>query len=80
MCFYVASMSFHKIFMATKEAIEVVIMEEVDLRLMRPYTLTFKIIEKLLMVTGEMFIPLRPATISPIIQVGLVGIWVAILL
>ena len=68
---------FTKIFMATKEAIEVVIMEEVDLRLMRPYTIPFKIIEKVLMVTGEMFIGLRPATIPPIIQVGLVGFWVA---
>ena len=41
---------FMKLFMATKEVILVLIIEDVDLGLKRPATIIFKIAEKLLMV------------------------------
>ena len=47
-------------------------MEDVELDIKRPATLTFTITEKVLMVTGEADIGLRPEPLPPIIQVSLV--------
>ena len=63
---------FAKVFMVMKELIVVVIMEDVYLGPKRPSTIPFKIMEKVLMVMVEFDIGLIPATLPPIIQVGLV--------
>ena len=47
-----------------------------DLSLKRTATLTFKIMETVLMVMGEVDIGLISASFPPIVQVGLVDLWV----
>ena len=72
-CFYLLILVvFMKLFMPMKEAIVVVMMEDVDLGLKIPATLPFTIVEKVLMVMGEADIGLRPSPLPAIIQVGLV--------
>ena len=58
--------------MVVKEVILVLITEVVNLGLKIIATLPFTIVDKLLMVMGDVDIGLRPSPISPIIQVGLV--------
>ena len=55
-----------------KEVIILVMIQEVDLDLKRPATLPFTIVQKVLMVMVEVDIGLKPSTLSPTIQVGLV--------
>ena len=47
-----------------------------DLSLKRTATLTFKIMETVLMMMGEVDIGLISASFPPIVQVGLVDLWV----
>ena len=54
-----------------KEVIVVVMMEGMTSGINRPATLTFTIVDNVLMVMAEVDIGLRPAPIYPIIQVGL---------
>ena len=58
-----------KVSIQLKELISVVNREDVDLYLKRPSSLNFTIIEKMLMVMGEVDICLRPDPLPPIIQV-----------
>ena len=51
---------------------KVVIMVEVDIGIKIPATITFAFVEQDLMLTGEVGIGLRPATITPITQVAVV--------
>ena len=46
-----------------------------DLGIKRPSTLPFTVVDKALMVMGELDIGLRPAPLAPIIQVGLLDHW-----
>ena len=64
---------FTKLSMMMKEVIVVVVMKEVDLGLNIPATLPFKITEDVFMMMGELYIGIIPATIPPIIQLGLVN-------
>ena len=59
--------------MEMRGVIYVVMMKYVDLGFRRPDTLLFKILEKVLMVMGEVNICLRPATITPITRVTMLG-------
>ena len=63
---------FTNYFMVTNKVIIVAMMEEGDLGLNIPETLSLRISEKVLMVMGEVDIGLRPCTLPPIIQVLLV--------
>ena len=67
---------FTKVFMVMNEVIVVVIMEDVYLGFNRPASITFKIMEKVLMEMVEVDIGLRPSPLSTIIQVRLVYNWV----
>ena len=67
---------FTKVFMVMNEVIVVVIMEDVYLGFIRPASITFKIMEKVLMEMVEVDIGLRPSPLSTIIQVRLVYHWV----
>ena len=69
-----------KLHMVMRDLAQVVTMEAVDVGLKIPCTITFKIREKFLMVMVELDIGLRPATIPPINQVGVVDCWVYIFL
>ena len=60
-----------------KYVILVVIMEDVDLGLKRPVTLTFIIVEILLMMISDLDKCIRPSTTPPIIQLRLVYHWVS---
>ena len=71
---------FTKVFVLSREVIKLVTMEEVGLVFKREANLPFLIMENLLMVVGEVVIGLRPATLPPITQVGLVDFRVALLL
>ena len=51
---------------------KVVIMVDVDIGINIPATITFAFVEQDLMLTGEVGIGLRPATITPITQVAVV--------
>ena len=69
-----------KVFMVTKEVIVAVIMEEADLGIKRPSDLTLKMLDKVLMMTGDVDIGLRPDTIPTIIQVRLIDNWFYLLM
>ena len=66
---------FSKVFMVMKGVIVVEIVEDVDSDIKRLDTLTFKIVDKVLMVVREMDIGIRSYPLPPIIQVGLVQCW-----
>ena len=66
--------------MVTKEVIVAVVMEDVDLGLNILATLLFTIVEKVLIVMGEVDIGPRPSNLPPIIQVGLVDHLVSLLM
>ena len=51
-------------------------MEDLDLGLKIPACITFTILEKVLMVMGDVEIGLRPAPLPHMIQVGLLDHWV----
>ena len=63
---------FTKFFMVIKVVIVVVMIEDAYLGLKRPATLTFTIVEKVLMVMGEVDIGIIPSPPPHIIQVILV--------
>ena len=69
-----------KVFTVMKKVIVVVMMEELDLGLKRISTITFKIVEKVLMVMGELDICIRIDTTPIIIQVGLVDFWISMIM
>ena len=58
---------FVKVFMSMKEVVVVVMMEDVYLGLKRSATIPFTIVDKLLMVMGEVDIGIIPSPIPPII-------------
>ena len=60
--------------------IKVVTMEEVNLYLKIPGNINISIVEEALTVTGEAGIGLRPDTIPPITQLGMLECWVALLI
>ena len=64
---------FTKVFMEMKEVISLVTMEDVDFGLKIPLTLTFTIVDKVLVVMAEVHICIRPAPLPPIIQVSLIA-------
>ena len=69
----------HKVFTVMKEFISVVMIEGVDLCLNRPATLLLKIRQKVLKVTRDVNIGIRPAFIPPFIKVELEDFWVSML-
>ena len=71
---------FKKVFTVTKYVIVAVMTEEMDLGLKRPATITFTIMEKVLMVIGDMDIGIRPPTIPTMTHAGLANCWVSLLL
>ena len=62
--------------MNLKEEILGVMIQDMELGFNKSATITFKMLEKVLMVMGEVDICLRPAIISSIIKVILVDHWV----
>ena len=71
---------FTNFFMVTNKVIIVAMMEEGDLGLNIPETLSLRISEKVLMVMGEVDIGLRPEIITPIMQLNVVDFCVYLLL
>ena len=53
-------------------------MKVVGLGFKRPATLTFKIVDKVLMMMGDIDIGLRPATFPTITQLEMLACWVSI--
>ena len=67
---------FIKLFIVIKDVIVVVTIEDVDLGLKRPATFTFTIVEKVLMMMGEVDVGLSTSSIHSITHVGLLDCWV----